>query len=154
MSLADILPVSNSTVIMDNYMPNRNSADSTSDSSDGARPFASNAQIDSVITALGVNAKTAEDLRCAWDELAAFLEQRGALPGRVEDIGKDLLAMYASHFRSSGPGDNRLAALSTLLRRAGHSTSTLAALVVKARRVRLSNGPNGRYRFERQRIDD
>ncbi|MGY6257232.1 hypothetical protein ACXIVK_27620 [Paraburkholderia caledonica] len=153
MSLTDSLPAPNSTDIMDNYMSNRNSTDSISTSSPGPRP-SSNEQIESVITAFGVNAKTAEDLRCAWAELAAFLEQRGVFPERVEDIGKDLLAMYATQFRSSGPGDNRLAALSTLLKRAGHSTSTLAALVVNTRRVRLSNGPNRRYRFERQRVDD
>jgi hypothetical protein len=135
---------------MDNYILNGNIVDSTSTASSSPPPSATDDQIERVINALGANTRTAQDLRFAWTALSSFLEQRGALPDRVEDIGKDSLAMYAAQFRSHGSDDNTLAALSMILKRAGHSTATLAALVVKTRRVRVANRGNGRYRFERQ----
>lgn len=135
---------------MDNYISGKNIVESTSAATSGPPPCATDEQMERVIHAFGANPKTAGDLRRAWTALSSFLEQRGALPARVEDIDKDSLAMYAAHFRSRGPDDNTLAALSTLLKGAGHSTSTLAALIVSTRRVRVSNGANGRYRFERQ----
>ena len=139
---------------MDNYISQKIIVESTSSASSGPPLYATNEQIEGVINAFGANPKTAEDLRCAWTALSSFLEQRGALPARVEDISKDSLATYAARLRSCGPDDSppasTLAALGTLLKAAGHSRSTLAALIVNTRRVRLCNGTNGRYRFERR----
>lgn len=136
---------------MDNYLSNENILDSMSAASSGPLPSAIDEQVERLINAFGANPKTAEDLRCAWTTLSSFLEQCGAFPARVEDIDKDSLAMYSAHFRPRGPDDNTLAALSMFLKLAGHSTSTLSTLVVNTRRVRLKNGANGRYQFERQR---
>jgi hypothetical protein len=111
-------------------------------------------QVKSVIDALGCNQKMASILDSAWMMLTSFLEQRGLLPGRLEDISQGAIAPFVTHCRSQDMEHDALlmtlAALRTLLMRAGHHAGALAALTAPTRRIRISNDSNGKYRYQRQ----
>jgi hypothetical protein len=111
-------------------------------------------QVKSITTTIACNEKMTELLLCAWMMFGTFLEQRGTLPGRLEDISPRELGPFVTHCRSAQTDADALlmtlAALRTLLMRAGHHAGELAALTVPTRRVRMRNASNGKYRYQRQ----
>jgi hypothetical protein len=111
-------------------------------------------QMRAVVAGIGSNEYAARVYLDAWDVFRQFLEQRGTLPERTQEIDPEDLARFAAHCRSTHTKvDALLATLSSLylvLKNAGYHPAALAALIAPTHRVRAANSPAGKYRFPRQ----
>jgi hypothetical protein len=114
-------------------------------------------QVSCVIADIGCNDRTAGLLRDSWMVLDAFLEPRGTLPDRIEHIDPGELGPFVTHCRRAHTEVDSLlitlAAIRTLLLRAGYPANALAALTARTRRARLGNASNGKYVYERRFVE-
>ncbi|MCX4177438.1 MULTISPECIES: hypothetical protein [Paraburkholderia] len=87
-----------------------------------------------------------------WLIFQAYLQQRGALPERLEDIPESCFSPFVKHCEDAEMDDDRLllmvSALRMILVRSGWKPARLAELVAPRRRVRVGNSETGDYRFK------
>jgi hypothetical protein len=111
-------------------------------------------QVESIIAAIGCNPIMNARLREAWMMFGVFLQGRGTLPERLQDIAATEFEPFVSHCRATQANvDGVLWALSpllTILAHAGHRADALAALTVRTTSVRVGSGGNRKYRRERR----
>ncbi len=111
-------------------------------------------QVDRIVATLGCGEKMSALLTSTWQRYKVFLEERGPLPARLEDVDPRTFAPFTAH--CSPPGTNAedlfktLMCLRMLLAHAGQDARAISSLSVATTRVRIKNAKNGKYRFERQ----
>lgn len=111
-------------------------------------------QVESIIAAIGCNEIMNARLRAAWMTFGVFLQQRGALPARLEDIAATEFEPFVSHCRATLADVDAvvwaLSPLRTLLAHAGHCADALAGLTAPTTSVRVGGGGNRKYRRARR----
>lgn len=87
-----------------------------------------------------------------WLIFQEYLQQRGALPERLEDIPESHFSPFVRDCEDGEMDDERLllmvSAVRMILVRSGWKPARLAALVAPRQRVRIGNSETGDYRFK------
>jgi hypothetical protein len=109
-------------------------------------------QMQQILNEMGANPYLIELIERAHSTFNETLDEKGVCLEQPDEISDEIFRAFVSKCESTKIDDSELHLLIAFLRialvKCGRRVDSLTALRAPRKRKRVSNGPNGRYRFE------